>query len=850
MRFIRTLVLLLLLPACCLAQTTLTDSLKQALATHQPDTSRVNLLVRLSGIYIYSKPDTAMRLAQQALTLANKTVFVTGQIRSTGLLGNATRLMGNYPKALQLHLLALKKAEAAGDRLQIARLFTNIGADYAVQGNQRQAIDYLLKALSLAKAISNQQLILTTTLNLGDTYEKINRLDSALFYTNMTYALASKAGNQVFLGYALGNLGNINAKAGKPQAALRYFRLSLPPLIEQEQDEGLCEVYLGMATLFEQQGTPDSSRYYAHRSLAIARKAGFVERVMKASLFLTRQYAATRQLDSAFAYQREALMAKDTLFGQEKQKQFQRLSFAETQRQQELEEARQQARTTLKFNLLLGGLFTLLLVAFLLYRNNRQKQRANGLLQEQKQEIDQKAAELLVQKESLQQAYTNVEQLGQIGRKITASLSVENIIGTVYSNVNTLMDAAVFGIGIYNPARQRIDFPATYELGQVLPFYANALTDANRFAVLCFSERREIILGHLHQEYQAFIQQVPTPHEGRQAVSLIYLPLLVKEKILGVITVQSFDQNAYSDYHLFMLRTIAIYTAIALENAESFEALGQTVQRLRDTQSQLIQKEKLASLGELTAGIAHEMQNPLNFVNNFSEVSTELLDELVDAQQRPERDAELEAELVGDLRQNLGKIHEHGQRAASIVRGMLEHSRQSTGKRAPVDVNALSEEYLRLAYQGLRAKDNSFTCELKTAFDVALPPVSAVGADLGRVLLNLLGNAFYAVKHRQQLDGIGYQPTVQVSTHRQGDHIQIRVQDNGTGMPPDVQAKIFQPFFTTKPPGEGTGLGLSLSYDIIAQGHGGTLTVESQEGQGTTFSMVLPLNSVMHQPAL
>ena len=272
----------------------------------------------------------------------------------------------------------------------------------------------------------------------------------------------------------------------------------------------------------------------------------------------------------------------------------------------------------------------------------------------------------------------------------------------------------------------------------------------------------------------------------------------------------------------------------------------QTLAELRATQAQLLQKEKMASLGELTAGIAHEIQNPLNFVNNFSEVSAELVEELEEEQQRPSRDTALETELLGDLKQNLGKITAHGKRAAAIVKGMLEHSRPSTGERAPTDLNALCQEYLRLAYHGLQAKDKTFNAVLETDFAPGLPVVQVAGADVGRVLLNLFGNAFYAVQQRQQRGEAAYQPTVSVRTQRVGNRVEIRVEDNGTGMGPAVQAKIFQPFFTTKPTGEGTGLGLSLSHDIIAQGHGGTLTVESQEGQGTTFSVALPLNGDAH----
>ena len=269
--------------------------------------------------------------------------------------------------------------------------------------------------------------------------------------------------------------------------------------------------------------------------------------------------------------------------------------------------------------------------------------------------------------------------------------------------------------------------------------------------------------------------------------------------------------------------------------------LQRSLTDLRATQAQLIQKEKMASLGELTAGIAHEIQNPLNFVNNFADVSAELVGELREEKAKgAAADAGLEAELLDDLEQNLTKISQHGQRASGIVRGMLEHSRQSTGERQPTDVNALCDEYLRLAYHGLRAKDKSFNATLETDFAPDLPRVSGEGADLGRVLLNLLNNAFYAVQQRQQAGEAGYQPTVSVSTRHVGQQVKIRVQDNGTGIPESVKAKIFQPFFTTKPTGEGTGLGLSLSYDIITKGHGGTLAVASEVGKGTEFMVTLP----------
>ena len=275
--------------------------------------------------------------------------------------------------------------------------------------------------------------------------------------------------------------------------------------------------------------------------------------------------------------------------------------------------------------------------------------------------------------------------------------------------------------------------------------------------------------------------------------------------------------------------------------------LKQSIHHLRTTQTQLIQKEKMASLGELTAGIAHEIQNPLNFVNNFSEVSTELVNELEEEQHKAYRDPQLEKELLIDLKQNLQKITHHGGRASAIVRGMLEHSRPSSGQKRPTHLNTLVKEYLTIAYQGLRANNSDFSCELATDFAPTLGHVEIAPQDIGRVLLNLFNNAFYALseKQKQQVNNrmaSDYKPTIIVRTHHSDNQVIIYIKDNGTGIPDSVKAKVFQPFFTTKPTGEGTGLGLSLSYDIVTKGHNGEIRVESEIGQYTEFSIFLPLS--------
>ncbi len=270
------------------------------------------------------------------------------------------------------------------------------------------------------------------------------------------------------------------------------------------------------------------------------------------------------------------------------------------------------------------------------------------------------------------------------------------------------------------------------------------------------------------------------------------------------------------------------------------EELEKALNHLKATQNQLIHAEKMASLGELTAGIAHEIQNPLNFVNNFSEVSVELVEELREESQKPERDVELITDLLSDIEQNLQKIQHHGKRADSIVKGMLQHSRTSSGQKENVDLNAMADEYLRLAYHGLRAKDKTFNAKMVTELDPTLGKVNVLPQDLGRVLLNMLTNAFYAVSEKKRQQPQGYDPTVWIVTQSRPGQVIIRIRDNGTGMPDSVKQKIFQPFFTTKPTGQGTGLGLSLSYDIITKGHGGSLEVVTQEGTCTEFIIRLP----------
>ncbi len=322
-----------------------------------------------------------------------------------------------------------------------------------------------------------------------------------------------------------------------------------------------------------------------------------------------------------------------------------------------------------------------------------------------------------------------------------------------------------------------------------------------------------------------------------------------KKTLIKAIKKADFDLTI-SEFKLDRTEKVKRTTGILLEETieelekkrkaieETNDALQQSLENLKATQSQLIQSEKMASLGELTAGIAHEIQNPLNFVNNFSEVSSELLDEMIEEIDNGDVD---EAKLIAnDVKQNLEKINHHGSRADGIVKGMLQHSRTSSGKNEFTDINALCDEYLRLSYHGLRAKNKSFNADFKADLDKKLPQIKVVPQDIGRVLLNLINNAFFAVNEKSKTENKDFKPSVTVKTKFENNMINISVSDNGSGIPDNVKKKIFQPFFTTKPAGQGTGLGLSLSYDIV-KAIGGELKVETEPGKGTKFFIILPV---------
>ena len=450
----------------------------------------------------------------------------------------------------------------------------------------------------------------------------------------------------------------------------------------------------------------------------------------------------------------------------------------------------------------------------------------------------------------LARSVEELQALGEVSQAVNSTLDLETVLTTIVSRAVQLSRTDAGAIYVFDEERKEFRLHATYGMSETMIAAITdrhiGLGDANIGAAT--AQRKPIQVSDIRNEPASPVNEIIL-REGYRGILII--PLLRPDHIVGALVVRRKAPGEFPQSTIELLQTFADQSVVAIQNARLFESveartreLAKSLKELRTAQDRLVQTEKLASLGQLTAGIAHEIKNPLNFVNNFSAISVELIDELRQALAGANLNNRLRAqisEIADTLQGNLDKVVQHGKRADAIVKNMLLHSRQSSGERRPIDINTLVEESLNLAYHGARAEKQGFNITLERSFDPVAGEVDLFPQEITRVLLNLISNGFYAAtKRKAEANGGDYEPTLAAATKNLGDSVEIRIRDNGTGIPPEVKEKMFNPFFTTKPAGEGTGLGLSLSHDIIVKQHGGSIEVDTQPGEFTEFRIVLP----------
>jgi signal transduction histidine kinase len=449
----------------------------------------------------------------------------------------------------------------------------------------------------------------------------------------------------------------------------------------------------------------------------------------------------------------------------------------------------------------------------------------------------------------LAQSVGELRALGEVTQAVNSTVDLETVLTTIVAKATQLSSTEAGAIYVFDETDKEFHLRATYGLDDtvVAEIKDRHIGMGDTAISQAVESRTPLQIPDLQLDPKVTLDIIV--RAGYRA--LLIVPLLSANEVVGALVVRRKRPGEFPKNTIELLQTFAAQSVLAIQNARLFERveartreLGASLEELRAAQDRLVQTEKLASLGQLTAGIAHEIKNPLNFVNNFSSVSVELIDELRQALAGVDLDGELRTEIneIAEMLQgNLDKVVQHGKRADSIVKNMLLHSRQGSGEHRPVDINGIVEESLNLAYHGARAEKPGFNITLEKSFDPAAGVVDLFPQEITRVLLNLISNGFYAAtKRREKANGGDYEPVLAAATKNLGDRVEITIRDNGTGIPPDIKERMFNPFFTTKPAGEGTGLGLSISHDIIVKQHGGSIGVETAFGEFTEFRIVLP----------
>jgi len=772
-----------------------------------------------------SNLEEALSLSLQAMTLFTELKDKNGEAQALVSIGAIYYYMGDYDQGLDYFLKGLHEGEKIHHKESMAYAYNGAGYIYGIQGDIEKGLSFLKKALPLSREINNISLESTTLESIATLYLNSGSIDKAHERFIECQQLSQENNDKRNLGYALFGIGEVLLKKNKLEEAKSSFNESLDTYRDFGYKVGEAQslLFLGKVSLLQ---NSDETKDYLMKALDVAEDIKAKASIYMIHETLAKYYEAKEDIQAFVEHYKLFHKYKSEVLKEEQElkQKYQNIQF-------EMDKLQKEAEINRLTNVVMKG----------------------------------KNEELEKKTEELEKSYESVSVLSKIGRDITSTLDLDTILNTVYENVNQLMDATVFGVGIYNEDESSIEYQLSVEEGKRYQPYKRMMSDKSQLAVWCIENNKEVFINDIEKEFSTYLKDIDHTVLTSAALedgslpknpnSLIYLPLQVKDKVIGLISIQSFEKNKYNQNQLEIVKTLASYTSAALYNAQSYETLQGTLDKLKSTQDQLVQSEKLASLGQLTAGIAHEIKNPLNFVNNFSELSIELIDEvreelsaLSDQLSTVDRQRVDEAfEILNNTEINLKKIHEHGSRADSIVKSMLQHSRGGTGKLEPTDLNALLKEFVNLSFHGMRAGKNPINVDLEFQLDKSLSKIPLISEDFSRVIINICNNAFDAMRDKLTEKAKGsdqkYAAKLTIRTKSENEKILIEIEDNGPGIPSEMKDKILQPFFTTKKGTDGTGLGLSITNDII-KAHGGTIDIQTKIDTFTKFKVYLTKTGV------